>query len=246
MPSCCPVWRVTGLVPIAFLVDLAYTLSEKGVTVLRADPLGTGYSDGRPEDQTFETLVRDTRDLAHYLIKATGANKVLLGGICRGARVALATALDEPSVQSLLLLSCAPITPATIAAATSRRRLHHAWQYLRKALSASHIHRLLTGDVRLSLVFKALLQPVPGQRLKPELNSGHGTALMDVAARTLFLYGETDPDRDASIAYWHNRASHASDVTFHTISGADHGFYAVRWHRAVLAAVENWWKAQSQ
>jgi pimeloyl-ACP methyl ester carboxylesterase len=243
---------LTGLVgtrvgPHRMLFDLAERLAASGIPALRCDLTGGGYSDGEAASTRFDTLVHDALDLIAYLAETLGAESFLVAGICRGARVALAAALADRRVRHLALLSCPRFREESLEGKAARRRRSHLRTYLRKLASFGWLPRLLRGDLNFRLIGKALIDPIDRDTLNrfDALDSG----VYDVghlAARTLFLYGENDPDLEDSIAYYRERLGRepASHGDFHVIPEADAGFYAQRWHQAVLESFEEWWEGR--
>jgi len=231
--------------PHRILFDLAEQLSQASLPTLRCDFSGSGYSDGGAT-ASFAELVRDVRDMMDFLQTQLGANRFLVGGICRGARVALASSLKDPRICYLALLSCARLQENSLDAKASRRRKHHLLTYLRKSLSSRWIRRLATGDLNLRAIFRVLLKPIDHTALQKIDVPDESFTLGLLTARTVFIYGERDPDLADSLRYYRDSLIGKDELlTFKTIPGADPGYYSRLWHQAVLEEISEWWTNQS-
>ena len=76
------------------LVNLARHLANLGIPVLRFDYFGDGESEGRFEDASVTTRVRDIHDAVDFCRRETGAREVYLLGLCYGATLALRASLE--------------------------------------------------------------------------------------------------------------------------------------------------------
>jgi alpha/beta superfamily hydrolase len=77
------------------LVNFARHLAAAGVPVLRFDYFGDGESDGRFEDASVATRVRDIHDAIDFCLRETSVSRVCLVGLGYGATLALRTALED-------------------------------------------------------------------------------------------------------------------------------------------------------
>jgi pimeloyl-ACP methyl ester carboxylesterase len=75
---------------------LGWELSASGSAVMRFHYVGSGNSDGEPEDMTFSGLVADARAVAIELQERTGISAIGFVGTRLGALVAAAAAADFP------------------------------------------------------------------------------------------------------------------------------------------------------
>lgn len=79
-------------------VLLARSLAAAGYAVQRFHYRGTGNSDGRLADITFESMVEDVDDAAVRLLAATGVERLAFVGIRLGAAVAAVSARSHGAV----------------------------------------------------------------------------------------------------------------------------------------------------
>jgi alpha/beta superfamily hydrolase len=75
------------------LVNVARYLAARGMPVLRFDYFGDGESEGRFEDASVMSRVRDIHDAVDFCRRETQARHVYLLGLCYGATLALRASL---------------------------------------------------------------------------------------------------------------------------------------------------------
>jgi pimeloyl-ACP methyl ester carboxylesterase len=231
--------------PHRILYDLARLLTESGLPVLRCDPSGVGYSDEDGESASMDCFIQDVQEMMNHLQQQLGAEDFLLGGICRGSRIALAASLDDPRAKWLMLLSCPRLHESSPQQKAARRRRRHLAEYARKFFSFHWLPRLFAGDLNFRLISQAIVRPLGTGSAHQGNLSSKAFSLDSLTARTIFIFGEKDPDYADWLTYYQNELHEKLDkIAFHTISEADHGFYAEHWHRAVRAAIEQWWASQ--
>ena len=231
--------------PHRILVDLAQQLSSYGFPTLRCDPPGSGYSDGDNEHLCFSDLLQGVRDMMDYLEREIGATTFILGGVCRGSRLALSTALIDRRVKRLILLSCPRLHETTQQKKGNRRRWYHLKEYGRKFVTFRWVPRLFSGDLNFKLIGSALFNPINRVSLRKSNTPDHALDPRQLAIPSLFIYGENDPDLTSCLTYYQNseNGGNAKDLTFYTIADADHGFYSRQWHETVLSHVQDWWSS---
>jgi pimeloyl-ACP methyl ester carboxylesterase len=167
-------------------LKLAWRLTALGFPVLRFDARGVGESEGLWEGEqtsisvldTYGAIqkgvwVPDTRAAIEFMQRATGVDKVILGGLCGGAATALLTGVNHPAVESMFVIG----TPVTFTAVTRRVAdlpeaiiQRDSRQYLRKLVDPKSWVRFLSfkTDYRTLLgVFTTQVQ----RRLKPSAAS---------------------------------------------------------------------------
>lgn len=77
------------------LVNLARHLAADGVPVLRFDYYGDGESEGRFEDASVRTRIRDVHDAIDFCRRETRAREIFLLGLGYGATLALRATLEK-------------------------------------------------------------------------------------------------------------------------------------------------------
>jgi pimeloyl-ACP methyl ester carboxylesterase len=92
--------------PHRIYVKAARQLGELGLVSLRLDLPGVGDSDEEVLEQTFDCHDPDSvRDATDFLIRKHGMKRVVLLGLCSGARVAIKAAARDPRVDAVVAWS---------------------------------------------------------------------------------------------------------------------------------------------
>ncbi len=122
-----------------FHVRLARRLAEEGVTALRFDFSGIGDSEVRRDDLAFErSAVAELREAMDQLTGSKHARSFAVIGLCSGADMAFAVALEDPRVVGIGVLD-------PFAYRTPRYFVHHYGPRLLQASAwANFVRRRLT------------------------------------------------------------------------------------------------------
>jgi pimeloyl-ACP methyl ester carboxylesterase len=91
------------------LVNFARHLAAQGVPVLRFDYFGDGESEGRFEDASVVSRVRDIHDAIDFCLRETGATRVCLVGLGYGATLAMRAALESTHRAIERVVAWAPV-----------------------------------------------------------------------------------------------------------------------------------------
>ena len=233
--------------PHRILFDLACELCRNNLPVLRCDLSNSGYSDRCDTELPFEHYVGDVKRMMDFLQSEIGVERFLIGGICRGAKVALAASLEDDRICHLVLLSCARLREVSTGLKIARRKHHHVKTYIGKFLSFRWFPRLIAGDLNLRLIAQTLNQPVK-PRVLAQLDAQTDAVFSRKSIPSyLFVYGENDPDASDAMAYYTSLLGPPNkEVRFEVIPRADAGFYAADWHKGILRHVTQWWNEQKK
>jgi pimeloyl-ACP methyl ester carboxylesterase len=182
-------------------VRLARQLAELGYHVLRIDYRGIGESGGEPREPTLTELWVDDATGAVRWLRSEGFNRIVIVGVCFGARTAIAIQAEVPELAGMVLIA------PPVGEANHRETIlaHSLTWYLRRALSPSAL-RLVVGShpaaQRRRGVLKARLRKgMPGgdqERAAPR--QAHASPqflepmaeLLDSGVPVLVLYGRGD------------------------------------------------------
>ena len=232
--------------PHRILYDIANLLSENGISAFRCDLSGTGYSDGDNKTVTIKDLMRDAKDIMDYMEKEYNIREFILGGICRGSKIAIGTSLADPRVKYLMLLSCPRLEGGSIKEKNARRKKEHLKKYIVKLFSPNWIPRLFRGDINFNLIYKSIFRPLNKDALNLLELENKSVDFQQFTSSTIFIYGEDDPDFEDSVNYYKNKLVNYNDkVTLNIVPGANQGFYRMDWHESVLNYIHEWWNIQS-
>ena len=91
------------------LVNFARFLAAQGVPVLRFDYFGDGESEGRFEDASVDTRVRDIHDGIEFCLRETRAQRIHLVGLGYGATLALRATLEQRNPAVAAVVAWAPV-----------------------------------------------------------------------------------------------------------------------------------------
>jgi acetyl esterase/lipase len=162
-------------------------------------------------------------------------------GICSGGKVAIGTAIAEPSVAQLVLWSAEALSPLRAAATETRKTLHALGQYAAKALRAETWRKLVSGGADLRLVRKAVMEHETPDRTELDREADILAAFHDYTGSVLFIYGTNDPEtKDAARRYEDFCRAARIPHTFHEIEGANHSFYSLNWEKQVITHTRQW------
>jgi pimeloyl-ACP methyl ester carboxylesterase len=91
------------------LVNFARFLAAQGSPVLRFDYFGDGESEGRFEDASVDTRVRDIHDAIDFCRRETRAQRIHLVGLGYGATLALRASLEQKNPAVSAVVAWAPV-----------------------------------------------------------------------------------------------------------------------------------------
>jgi len=234
-------WSGCRLGPHRMFVTLARRLAAQGYACLRFDFSGRGESDGSPSLSTIETMTRDTAAAIRSMREQHDIDRIVLLGICSGAKVAISAAQNDCDVQHLVLWSAEAMGNLRSHTTRARRSWAALQSYARKIMNPNTWRRLLTGQVNVGMVGKAVAQSeTPGdaeRRRESEILDRFHT----FSGEILFIYGSRDPDTD-SAAHRYADFCRQSGIksTFHEIPDANHSFYGLEWEEQVIGHTESW------
>jgi pimeloyl-ACP methyl ester carboxylesterase len=251
-------------------LKLAWRLIALGFPVLRFDARGVGESEGLWEGEqssisvldTYGAIqkgvwVPDTKAAIEFMQRATGVEKVILGGLCGGAATALLTATSHPAVDRVFVIG----TPITFTAVTRRVAdlpeaiiQRDSRQYVRKLMDPKSWMRFLSfqTDYRTLLsVFTTQVQ----RRLKPSAATAEAAETDEKlnlplikaigastqAKRLLMVFGENDYLwQEFQEQMW--RFGDRDRLTFDlaTIPDANHTLTEEPWQEALYEKVTSW------
>jgi pimeloyl-ACP methyl ester carboxylesterase len=125
--------------PRRLYVHIARKLAELGYGVVRTDLPGVGDSNG-PMPPTHFDLHDPTavRDVVRYVVETHGPEKVVLAGLCAGARVSIKAASLNPEVDGVVALSM----PTFTSSPGSERSPEEPKHRISKTVAAKNVSRL--------------------------------------------------------------------------------------------------------
>lgn len=196
--------------PHRMYVKAARRLSQLGFSVLRIDCAGLGESEGEITETHFDAHdPEDTMAAISFLTQEEKIEKIVLIGLCAGARNALKTAAKDDRVDSVVLwsLPIISISPSMPAPKEDPRgwmgktgAKFHLKKTTKKALSVKAWREYLSrgGDFRSIMVsYRTMMWGLLANE-KKWVNSRHGEffdafeSFLSSGRKGLFVYGERD------------------------------------------------------
>jgi pimeloyl-ACP methyl ester carboxylesterase len=256
--------------PHRLYFKLAELFARQGIPTLRFDARGVGESEGEWEaaegapildifTQIQEGIwVPDTLAAIDYLIKRTGVQQVILGGLCGGAITALLTGSGHPNVVGFFMMGI----PVTLSSATSNVRdlpetvlSKEASLYIKKLLRPSAWWRLLTLKTDLKTLRGVMMShvlswtnPKPvgstrviDRRLNPHFIGGFKAAVEN-RKKMVFIYSENDylwqEFKEYFLPSFENEASLPFELA--TIPQANHNMTESEWQERLNQFLLPW------
>lgn len=254
-------------------IKLANRLSSLGVPVLRFDARGVGESGGMWEGEDrgisiFEVYGHiqrgawkpDTLAAIDYMLRQTGVERVVLGGLCGGAVTAIFAGAEHPAVHAMFVIG----TPVTFSAVTRRTSdlpdaiiARESASYVRKLVRLSSWKRFFSFQTDYRTLVHVFLvqvvrrwQRVKGVNLDPSLNDENVNIplfkAMDAVCRRgkrlLVIFGENDYLWQEFQEHLPRFGKDRTRLPFElvTIPDANHTLTEDRWQETFFTTVHDW------
>jgi pimeloyl-ACP methyl ester carboxylesterase len=239
--------------PHRIYVKAARRLSQIGFWVLRMDFPGIGESDGSIEDGGIHVDHFDTEDTIRaidFLTKEEQIEKIILLGICSGARNALKTAVKDPRVDSIISWSLPIIFESEeklYSSSMSEIAAKHYFKgWMKKILNVRSWRNFLTSEKYLHLAKNVLWALVTkkkesyGERQREFLEAFE--FFISSRRKALFVYGERQiierkefMNKLEELSY---RKRHACE--HYIVPNGDHTFLSTEAERDVIEKTAEW------
>lgn len=240
--------------PKRLSVRLARSLSRCGARVLRFDLSGLGDSEPRRDGLSeVEGVVRDTREAMNHLEDCFGAETFLLMGVCSGAMVSFATALEDPRVVATALVDPLDFGASHLESPGAQKRTftRHYWRSVRsKPVTAQRLLRLLTGKANYKRFLEVAGVQVRGLFSRQDESRVAGDHLASrfedlgkKGVRVLLVYtekGESLDYFDLTLAGHLDRLREIGRIEVEVIPGADHDFSLPGSQDSLVRLVTDW------
>jgi hypothetical protein len=165
-------------------------------------------------------------------VERTGCSKLVIVGICSGANVGIGILDRLPECVGLFALSTYPFSDGDSFGRRSHRTTAAAKGYLRKALQWHTWQKLFRGAIDFKSIFSVLFGHHTRNEAQTSATEAKGySPIENLNLRPMsvsMIYGDADPDTNASLAYYRSFAEDNSlPIEFDVIGGADHNFYSL-------------------
>jgi pimeloyl-ACP methyl ester carboxylesterase len=218
--------------PHDLLTTLAREISAAGWPSLRFDFSDRGESDGMTAGVNLDQMGEDALAAAAVLRESTGCDQIVMLGICSGGNVAIGILDRLPECCGLLLLSVYPFSEGDSFGRRSKRTASAAKDYARKAFRLETWRKLFRGAIDFGAIRQVLFGHHQGNEAQTSAKEAAGQSPLDNLRLRPFvidmIYGEADPDTEASLRYYREYAdTHNLNVDFTVLPDADHNYYSL-------------------
>ena len=244
--------------PQRLYVSAARDFAEAGIAGFRIDMPGIGDSHGSQPEFHFDCYaVQDVMEIIDYITQEFGFSKVILLGLCAGARVGVKTAAVDSRVSGIVawgvpiltgppdMPSSPEIVPGDISESVAKDQLRQWKDKLTRPsawLDFLGSKKSITGVIRRSIqVIKKL-----GGRNTAEPLQTHFLDAMDIylasPRKALFVYGELDRQRWIEFKDRYQEIENGSDVNRNLVivEGGNHTFRFIKAREEAIRVTSNW------
>lgn len=234
-------WGGYRIGPHRLFVDAARRWSEAGYSSLRFDFRGRGDSGGASESASIDGMVQDARAAVEHVRDACCPARIVLVGICSGAKVAMGACGADPRVDALVLWSAEAMAGSAQVERKARRSASVLRTYARKLLRRETWAKILSLRVNTRMVGKALSGRAGAGADEVRSDREILRAFGGFRGRVLFLYGGSDPELAPALRQFEEFVRQSGiRAEFRVVPEADHSFYSLDARAQVLALTEEW------
>jgi len=230
-------WAGYRIGPHQMFTKMARRASAMGFPSIAFDFRGRGDSEGDAQKASISTMITDAQKAARTLVERTGVAKVALVGVCSGGEVALGAGATIPECDGMVLWSV-PQVAADRTHADRAKRASIIKAYWSKLFRGETWKKLFGGALNFGMIRKAILRGGKGEGEESAPEDEHidwRRRFIEFRGGIFYIYGTNDPTTPDCIAHY-ERLSREAGRTFrhHTIEGANHSFYSLKWEAEVL------------
>ena len=242
--------------PHRIYVKAARRLRQLGFSVLRLDFPGIGDSEGSIEDIHFDLFdTEDTLRAIDYLTQEEGIEKIVLLGICAGARNALKTAANDLRVDSIISWSLPIITDmekfseAKLSNNEAISRIlakTYLKGWLKKSFSIEAWRRYLSHNSNSPSVRSVLWKLLTGRKIHEdnkyrEFFEAFETFISS-KRKALFVYGERDTvmKEEFEVKFKELSKGKRHNCEYYVVPNGDHTFTSREAERNIIERIVKW------
>ncbi|MGQ9730989.1 MAG: alpha/beta hydrolase [Candidatus Zipacnadales bacterium] len=240
-------WAGYRIGPHQMFTKMARRACMMGFASLAFDFRGRGDSEGDARSASLSTMISDTRRAARVLIEQGGVKKIALVGVCSGGEVALGAGATIPEVDAMVLWSV-PQIAADRSRADRAKRMAIWKAYGSKLFRRETWVKLFTGALNFEMIRKALIRGGKGEgedSTEEDREIDWHRRFIEFRGDIYYIYGTNDPTTADCIAHYKELSRQAGRLFHcHTIQGANHSFYSLKWEAEVLDTSLAWLDAR--
>jgi pimeloyl-ACP methyl ester carboxylesterase len=244
--------------PQRLYVSAAREIAEAGIACFRVDMPGVGDSHGLQPEFHFDCYaVKDVMEIIDYITQEFGFSKVILLGLCAGARVGVKTAAVDSRVSGVVawgvpiltgppdMPSSPEIIPGDISESVAKDQLR---QWRDKVVRPSAWADFIGSKKSLVSVFRRsvkVIKKLGGRNTASPLQT-HFLDAMDAylasPRKALFVYGELDRQRWIEFKDRYEHIDNGSDAnrSLVIVEGGNHTFRFIEAREEAIRVTTNW------
>lgn len=233
-------WGANRIGPNNMLADLCSAAADAGFMAFDFDLSGRGDSEGDPSNVTVDDMMADTVAAIDY-VRAKGAKRVVLFGLCSGGNAALGAVALKGRAEAVIAVSTLPFMRIDELGSNMKKTGSHARGYLAKLFRAETWKKLFRGAISFRGVYRTMFghmskKEVSSDRLLKDTNHNVLGLLKSYCGTIVHIYGGADPESLAARGHFEKQyAQMGHSAKFVVIDKANHNFYGLKWRDQITA-----------
>ena len=242
--------------PHQLFVRTARFLAQRGYACLRFDFRGRGYSEGKREQTSYQSMVADLDVVIRSVRRTYKPTRIVLLGICSGARTAIYYIKNGKEIVHSLIELSSPLLWQTneMSTATSETKSVISG-YMRKAHNIDNWKRLFVGEVNRRMIgrivrssiinyWSAIKRSIITEKKKQARDRKHDEkAFHHFKGDVLLIHGGKDPETDTAMKQIGSLLQkHHVGYRKLVIKNANHSFYSLKWEKEIIDTIYDWLK----
>jgi len=238
--------------PHDMLVKLARQLSNNGYDCFRFDFRGKGYSQGDRRQTNNKNMLEDLEAVLQYVNQELECPKIVLVGICSGAKLALYYARNGSMTVAHVIEISSPVlrqreVEFTLATNQTKNNLK---EYFKKVFRIETWRKLTGGEIHFQTIWRNISQPMKHLLTKKSktfvsvsqtISNIQEKPYTKFKGQMLLIHGERDPETKPALEQIQEMLQHykiPSDT--YIVKNANHSFYSLAWENEIIQLIKNW------
>lgn len=235
--------------PHDIFVKMARRYAAIGFGCVRFDFGGRGFSDGDQLKVDFQSMLADMRAVIDQIDKRPEVKRIILIGMCSGAKLGLyyIKHMTKGKVSLLVEISSPPLNEVEGNIKMETQKFNaHLKSYINKALDGNTYRRLLNKEINMKHILRILIDPFKNMSKMDDFKAAQAKRWEQNGTRffqgeVLSIHGGKDPETVLSVGQIQKMLEdHQIPVLKHIIEDGNHGFYSISWEQEIISVVENW------
>ncbi len=243
-------WAGYRIGPHRMFVDYARKMATLGFNCIRFDFRGKGGS-SLNDNSNNNTMLSDLENVLEYIYEKELSRKIVLIGICSGAKLGLYYAMKGTKpIEHAIELSTPPLRSDEKLKVELYRSRSLITEYCRKVTRKETWLKLTKGEIRFKLITKIIFDPVlksvkligkGGNKPVQKNTKRVDDVFKNFKGSILAIHGEKDPENEVSMEQVRRLADKYS-ISFsgHTVKNANHSFYSLEWKDEIFHVIKDW------